>query len=150
MGILTTVIAVPGTYVKNKYKEDPRITKSRTWSESCDNWIVEIILSNIITAPFPHGKLVTYKYIADVNAGVESSLFVSNYGIECLLNVQHVTDTNSKNTYYVNLTNVKYGLHNGFVKHYESLSVMESIPDVANAILNPFLVVYDENGHVRR
>lgn len=84
-----------------------------------------------------------------MKAGVDSSLSASNYGIECLLNVQHVTDTNSKNTYYVNLTNVKYRLYNGFSKHYESLSVMESIPDVADAILNPFLVVYDENGHVR-
>nr|P09355.1 RecName: Full=Larval-specific very high density lipoprotein; Short=VHDL [Apis mellifera] len=25
-------------------------------------------------APFPHGKLVTYKYIADVKAGVDPSL----------------------------------------------------------------------------
>lgn len=119
---------------------------------NCRNkfYLIFILIFYIITAPFPHGKLVTYKYIADVKAGVEPSLFVSNYGIECLLNVQHITDTNSKNTYYVNLTNVKYGLYNGFVKHYESLSVMESIPDVANAILNPFLIVYDENGHVRR
>lgn len=108
-------------------------------------------LSNIIAAPFPHGKLVTYKYIADAKAGViEPSLFASNYGIECLLNVQHVTDSILKNTYYVNLTNMKYRLYNGFMKHYESHSVTESIPDVANAILNPFLIVYDENGHVRR
>lgn len=45
---------------------------------------------------------------------------------------------------------MKYRLYNGFMKHYESQSVMESIPDLANAILNPFLIVYDENGHVRR
>lgn len=92
---------------------------------------------------------MTYKYRADVKAGIiDPAPFASDFNIECLLQVHHdVTNPNSKNTFYVTLSDMKHGLYNGPMKRYESVSQLLPI-DAAKALLNPFLVIYDENGHV--
>ena len=96
---------------------------------------------------------MTYKYHAVVKVETTvSTPFASDFEIECLLQVHHdATNPTSKNIFYITLTNVKYGLYNGRMLHHApSESVMLPIDDAAKAILNPFLVVYNEHGHVRK
>ncbi|XP_017887185.1 uncharacterized protein LOC108629205 [Ceratina calcarata] len=106
--------------------------------------------AHAVPAHFPHGKVVTYQYIADAKAGVvEPSLHASQFGIEGLLHIHHdVTDPTLRNAYYVTLTDVKHGMHNGHMDP-DHMPVTHPIADVANAIQNPFLIVFDENGHLQ-
>ncbi|XP_076757281.1 larval-specific very high density lipoprotein [Xylocopa sonorina] len=113
--------------------------------------VAKIILLNTITAYVPHGKTVTYKYTADVKAGViEPASLASQYGIECLLHVKHdATDPTLKNAYYVTLTDVKHGMHNGHTTYHEHVHLVHPIVEAAEAIETPFLVVYDESGNLQ-
>lgn len=90
-----------------------------------------------------------YKYIADMKAGtMEPADFASQFGIECHLNVKHSNDPTLKNAYLVAMTDVKHGLHNGRVKHFEPVGGVSPLPDAAKDIQNPFMIVYDESGRV--
>ncbi|XP_003704320.3 larval-specific very high density lipoprotein [Megachile rotundata] len=103
-----------------------------------------------VPAHFPHGKVATYKYTVDVKAGaMQPDEFGSKFGMECVMKVVHSSDPTLRNAYYVVMSDVKHGLYNGHMKHFQHINNMHPIADVAKHIQNPFLMVYDENGHLQ-
>ncbi|XP_034178642.2 larval-specific very high density lipoprotein [Osmia lignaria lignaria] len=103
-----------------------------------------------VPAHFPRGKAVVYKYNADMKAGaLQPADSASQFGIECRLKVKHSNDPTLRNAYLVAMTDVKHGLYNGRVMHFDPVSSVSPIPDAAKDIQNPFMIVYDENARLQ-
>lgn len=106
--------------------------------------------TNFISAQFPHGKVVVYKYYGDVKAGIiEPAAYASQFALQGYVHVKHDTSNPQlKNAFYVSLTDLKSGMFNGKAVHYQQTQVLKPIKDDAKAIEKPFLIIFDQAGKV--
>ncbi|XP_046735154.1 uncharacterized protein LOC124404802 [Diprion similis] len=107
--------------------------------------------ASAIPALFPKDKVTTFKYYADVKVGsFESTPFASQFAIAGLLRViPEVGDKSLKNAFYMDL-NVTHGIRNGAISHSEKIeNNLLPLPEVAEVLNDPFLVVFDDNGKVK-
>ncbi|KAK2584789.1 hypothetical protein KPH14_007107 [Odynerus spinipes] len=110
--------------------------------------LVFIAAANAIPAHFPHGKTLVYKYYADIKAGtIEPVPYASQFALDGILYIKHdTTDPTLNNAYYVTLSNVKFGLHNGQATHFQRVDTFHPILEAAKVLQDPFLIVFDESG----
>lgn len=104
-----------------------------------------------ILVHFPAEKTVIYNYYADVKAGIiEPAQYVSQFTLAGQLHIKKdVSDPTLNNAYYVKLNNIKYGMYNGMVKH-QPVEVFHELGEATQQIQEPFVVVYDDHGKVKR
>ena len=94
---------------------------------------------------------MTYKYTVDVKAGIiEPAPYASEFFIDSILTAQHYnSDPTLQNAYYIRLHNVTHELYNGHAVHSEHPQAKPlSLPEAAEVIQTPFVIVFDENGLV--
>ncbi|XP_031836004.1 larval-specific very high density lipoprotein [Nomia melanderi] len=99
----------------------------------------------------PEGQDVNYKFKVDMKAGVMSPAnFASHVGMDCTMRISRYTlHPRMKNAYYVKLSDIRHQLFNGEVLHSEIPNVNPlPLVDVAKVLENPFVIVFDENGHL--
>ena len=62
-----------------------------------------------------------------------------------------LSDSLHPNSYYVALTDIEHGLFNGQMNYNEEMKqVQYTIPDAARVLQDPFMIIYDDQGKVRR
>ncbi|XP_046735153.1 uncharacterized protein LOC124404801 [Diprion similis] len=108
-------------------------------------------LARALPGLFPRDQITTYKYYADVKAGnIEPVPYASQFVITGVMHVTpYLSDPSLKNAIHITL-NVTHGIRNGEIQHFEKISDhMLPVPDAANVIKDPFIVIFDDNGKVK-
>ncbi|XP_046470654.1 vitellogenin-6-like [Neodiprion pinetum] len=108
-------------------------------------------LARALPGLFPRDQVTTYKYYADVKAGnIEPVPYASQFVIGGVMHVTpHLSDPSLKNAFHITL-NVTHGVRNGEIQHFEKITDhMLPVPDVAEVINDPFIVIFDDDGKVK-
>ncbi|XP_014484680.1 PREDICTED: uncharacterized protein LOC106749573 [Dinoponera quadriceps] len=111
--------------------------------------VLLLCLTAVYAVPvhYPVEKTVIYNYYAYVKAGlIEPAQYNSQFALSGQLHVKKdVSDPTLNHAYYVKFQDVKYGMHNGVVRH-QPVEMVRELGEAAQQIQEPFLIVYDETG----